>query len=108
MSDEISTYAQEFISFMGTCMFFYQNHLSPRQQSSTMYDVGMMFRDYLSPNNRKKLISVLQHGTILNSSDVNAVREAYHTGQTHAVLRDYKDFREDPEMGGETDGKDDI
>ena len=95
MSDEIRSNAQEFISFLGTCMFFYEHHLTPHEQSSKMYDMGIMLRDYLSPNNRKKLISVLQYGQ--DQTDVNAIREAYHTGQTHAVMR-----------GGDTDGKDDI
>ena len=82
-----------------------------------MYETGMLMRDYLSPNNRNKLITVLRKGihenpalyadtdsirdmypeSMFNASDVNAVREAYHTGQTHAVMR-----------GGDTNGNDQI
>lgn len=98
MSDEIRSNAQEFLSFLGTCMYFYQHNLTPHEQSSIMYDMGKILRDYLSPHNRRKLISVLQHGDMFDiTSDVNAVREAYHTGQTHVVMR-----------GGETDGKDGV
>lgn len=116
MRDEIRSNAQEFISFLGTCMYFYEHNLTPYEQSHVMYEAGMLMRDYLSPTNRNKLIAVLRKGIHENpafyvdtdSVDVNAVREAYHTGQTHAVMRDYKDFRDDPEMGGETDGKDGV
>ena len=105
MSDEIRSNAQEFLSFLGTCMYFYEHNLTPYEQSHVMTDVGTMLRDYLAPKNREKLILVLRGKKFsevidqmyVDTDSVNAVREAYHTGQTHAVMR-----------GGETNGKDDI
>lgn len=69
MRDEIRSNAQEFLSFLGTCMYFYEHNLTPHEQSSTMDDVGKMFRDYLSPNNRNRLIHVLLGGGDTDGKD---------------------------------------
>ena len=101
----------EFLSFLGTCMTFYNMHLTPYEQDHVMVEMGKILHDHIAPKNYSKLMKYVygeKSPAYMDTDSVNAVREAYHTGQTHAVLRDYKDFREDPEMGGETDGDDKI
>lgn len=136
MNDEIRSNTQEFLSFLGTCMYFYEHNLTPYEQSHVMHDMGMLLRDYIAPKNREKLILVLRvvkffganndkyvdtdsvkdmyPNSLFNTSDVNAVREAYHTGQTHALVP-MPGIEKLPELrgeyikgGGGTNGNDQI
>lgn len=111
MRDDIRSNAQEFLSFLGTCMTFYNMHLTPYEQDHIMVEMGKILHDHIAPKNYSKLMKYVygeKSPAYMDTDSVNTVREAYHTGLTHAVMRDYKDFRDDPEMGGETDGKDGI
>lgn len=125
MSDQRSN-KDEFLSFLGTCMTFYNMHLTPYEQDHIMVEMGKILHDHIAPKNYSKLmkyvygekspaymdtdsIKDMYPESLFNTTDVNAVREAYHTGQTRAVMRDYKDFRDDPDLrGGETDGDNQI
>lgn len=56
MSDEFRSNAQEFLSFLGTCMTFYNMHLSPYEQDHIMAEMGKIIHDHLAPKNYSKLI----------------------------------------------------
>ena len=103
---------EEFLSFLGTCMTFYNMHLTPYEKDHVIAEMGKLLHDHLAPKNYSKLVKYVygeKSPLYMDTDSVNAVREAYHTGQTHAVMRDYKDFRDDPDLrGSETDGDDQI
>ena len=109
MSDQRSN-RDEFLSFLGTCMTFYNMHLTPYEKDHVIAEIGKLLHDHLAPKNYAPLVKFLygESKPIYEDTDMVKLRDAFTSGQTQAVMRDYKDFRDDPEMGGETDGKDGI
>lgn len=71
----------EFLSFLGTCMTFYNMHLTPYEQSHVIAEMGKILHDHLAPKNYAPLVKFIY-------------------GETHAKTP----FAE----GGETDGKNDL
>ena len=56
MCDENRSNAQEFLSFLGTCMTFYSIHLTPWEQSHLIPEMGKLLHDHLAPKNYSKLM----------------------------------------------------
>lgn len=90
---------EEFLSFLGTCMTFYNMHLTPYEQSAVIADIGKILHDHLAPKNYAPLVKFLygESKPIYVDTDMVRLRDAFTSGETHAKME-----------GGETDGDDQI
>lgn len=90
---------EEFLSFLGTCMTFYNMHLTPYEQSHVIAEIGKILHDHLAPKNYAPLVKFIygESAPIYKDTDMIRLREAFTSGQTHAKME-----------GGDTDGDDKI
>ena len=90
---------EEFLSFLGTCMTFYNMHLTPYEKDHVIAEIGKILHDCLAPKNYAPLVKFLygESKAIYEDTDMVRLRDAFTSGKMHAKMR-----------GGETDGKDGI
>lgn len=62
MSDEIRSNAQEFLSYLGSCMSFYKMHLTPSEQSEVIPDADEILKSALYAEEKDNLVKSLYPG----------------------------------------------
>lgn len=77
---------EEFLSFLGTCMTFYNMHLTPYEQNHVIAEMGKLLHDHLAQKNYAPLVNSFMERV---QQDMLIL--------THAVMR-----------GGDTDGDDQV
>ena len=50
---------EEFLSFLGTCMTFYNIHLTPYEQNHVIAEMGKLLHDHLAPKNYAPLVKFI-------------------------------------------------
>lgn len=53
----------EFLSFLGTCLTFYEQHLTPYEQKHTVFEIGEILREHVKPDCYSTLVRAIYGGT---------------------------------------------
>lgn len=83
MSDEYRSNAQEFLSFLGTCMLFYNMHLTPYEQDHIMVEMGKIIHDHLAPKNYSKLMKYVygeKNPAYMDTDSYQELKKVFSTG----------------------------
>lgn len=115
MNDEIRSNRDEFLSFLGTCMTFYNMHLTPYEQDHIMAEMGKILHDHLAPKNYSKLMKYVygeKNPAYMDTDSYQEIKKVFTSGQTLVPMPGIEKL---PELrgeyikgGGETDGNDQI
>ena len=72
----------EFLSFLGTCMTFYNMHLTPWEQSHIIPEIGKLLHDHLAPKNYALLVKFIygESAPIYADTDMVRLKDAFTSG----------------------------